>query len=143
MQCKNPLFAPRRTAGFLVGSGTACLTAGAAHSVQREGVPLDGKFRPPGDHCVQRRLVQLNVLHPAAPGAEHMVVIGQGAVKPVSLTGNAHPAHTPGLHKAVQVAVHRAQAQAGAVIPHGGIDLVGGGVIAAALHLPHHQFPLP
>ena len=67
---------------------------------------------------------------------------GKRVVKMVRVPRNLDPADASGVHKAVQIAVYGAKAQAGANLPECRINRIGGGVIASGLDLIQDQFTL-
>ena len=71
-----------------------------------------------------------------------MAVPRQGVVKAVRLAGNGHPAHPPGFHQTVQVAVYGAKAQIRALLRGFIVDFFRSRVVAQLLHRLHDKLPL-
>ena len=71
-----------------------------------------------------------------------MAVPRQGVVKAVRLAGDGHPAHPPGFHQTVQVAVYCAKAQVRALLRGFIVDFFRSRVVAQLLHRLHDKLPL-
>ena len=86
-------------------------TAEEIYAEQHHGKVLHGTFLVL-DQLHHLFFIHICIDHAAADRAVHVAVPAQRVVKAVRPARDAHPAHPPGIHKTVQVAVYCAKAQA-------------------------------